>query len=83
VAIAPDLGERYLDTVYQPDWVQEFYPGSALAPDEQAAASGGADARDRTTPRPSRLSRRFRRTGTAASISAADREGHRYGGALR
>jgi N-(2-amino-2-carboxyethyl)-L-glutamate synthase len=26
VAIAPDLGERYLDTIYQPDWVQECYP---------------------------------------------------------
>jgi cysteine synthase A len=25
VAIAPDLGERYLDTVYQPDWVQKLY----------------------------------------------------------
>ena len=25
VAIAPDLGERYLDTIYQPDWVEEFY----------------------------------------------------------
>jgi N-(2-amino-2-carboxyethyl)-L-glutamate synthase len=25
VAIAPDLGERYLDTIYQPDWVEEHY----------------------------------------------------------
>jgi cysteine synthase A len=25
VAIAPDLGERYLDTVYQPAWLQEVY----------------------------------------------------------
>jgi N-(2-amino-2-carboxyethyl)-L-glutamate synthase len=25
VAIAPDLGERYLDTVYQADWVQQLY----------------------------------------------------------
>jgi 2,3-diaminopropionate biosynthesis protein SbnA len=25
VAIAPDLGERYLETVYQPEWVEEFY----------------------------------------------------------
>jgi cysteine synthase A len=25
VAIAPDLGERYLDTIYQPEWVEEFY----------------------------------------------------------
>ena len=25
VAIAPDLGERYLDTIYQSNWVQDFY----------------------------------------------------------
>jgi cysteine synthase A len=25
VAIAPDLGERYLDTVYQANWVQDLY----------------------------------------------------------
>ncbi|WP_217208198.1 2,3-diaminopropionate biosynthesis protein SbnA [Streptomyces sp. AC550_RSS872] len=25
VAIAPDLGERYLDTVYQPSWVRDVY----------------------------------------------------------
>jgi N-(2-amino-2-carboxyethyl)-L-glutamate synthase len=25
VAIAPDLGERYLDTVYQSNWVQGIY----------------------------------------------------------
>ncbi|WP_326656503.1 2,3-diaminopropionate biosynthesis protein SbnA [Streptomyces sp. NBC_00385] len=25
VAIAPDLGERYLDTVYQDNWVQDLY----------------------------------------------------------
>ena len=25
VAIAPDLGERYLDTVYQSNWVHDLY----------------------------------------------------------
>jgi len=25
VALAPDLGERYLDTVYQANWVQDLY----------------------------------------------------------
>ncbi|MFD9723112.1 2,3-diaminopropionate biosynthesis protein SbnA [Streptomyces sp. NPDC059072] len=25
VAIAPDLGERYIDTVYQPSWVRDVY----------------------------------------------------------
>jgi 2,3-diaminopropionate biosynthesis protein SbnA len=33
VAIAPDLGERYLDTVYQPDWVEEFYGEETLSPE--------------------------------------------------
>ena len=32
VAIAPDLGERYLETVYRPDWVQEHYPEAPQAP---------------------------------------------------
>ncbi|MFG2822956.1 2,3-diaminopropionate biosynthesis protein SbnA [Kitasatospora sp. NPDC048365] len=30
VAISPDLGERYLDTVYQTNWVQELYGPQAL-----------------------------------------------------
>jgi cysteine synthase A len=25
VAIAPDLGERYLDTIYQTNWLQDLY----------------------------------------------------------
>ena len=25
VAIAPDLGERYLDTIYQTNWLQAIY----------------------------------------------------------
>jgi N-(2-amino-2-carboxyethyl)-L-glutamate synthase len=36
VAIAPDLGERYLDTVYQTNWVQELYGAGVLAPDGPA-----------------------------------------------
>jgi len=32
VAIAPDLGERYLDTVYQTNWVQELYGEDVLTP---------------------------------------------------
>ncbi|MEU4984235.1 2,3-diaminopropionate biosynthesis protein SbnA [Streptomyces sp. NPDC021969] len=31
VAIAPDLGERYLDTIYQSNWVQTLYGDDALA----------------------------------------------------
>jgi 2,3-diaminopropionate biosynthesis protein SbnA len=30
VAIAPDLGERYLDTVYQVNWVHELYGADVL-----------------------------------------------------
>jgi 2,3-diaminopropionate biosynthesis protein SbnA len=30
VAIAPDLGERYLDTVYQTNWVQDLYGDDVL-----------------------------------------------------
>jgi N-(2-amino-2-carboxyethyl)-L-glutamate synthase len=31
VAIAPDLGERYLDTVYQPNWLEDLYGPDVLA----------------------------------------------------
>ncbi|MBO0789620.1 MAG: 2,3-diaminopropionate biosynthesis protein SbnA [Ktedonobacteraceae bacterium] len=34
VAISPDLGERYLNTIYQPDWLQEFYGEDVLSSDE-------------------------------------------------
>lgn len=27
VAISPDLGERYLDTIYNDDWVRDHFPG--------------------------------------------------------
>jgi cysteine synthase A len=30
VTIAPDLGERYLDTVYQPNWVQDLFGDDVL-----------------------------------------------------
>ncbi|WP_328540416.1 2,3-diaminopropionate biosynthesis protein SbnA [Streptomyces sp. NBC_00344] len=48
VAIAPDLGERYLDTVYQTNWVQDLYGEDALGPDPPSgadlAAAGPASA---------------------------------------
>lgn len=31
VAIAPDLGERYLDTIYQASWVRDLYGEDALS----------------------------------------------------
>ena len=37
VAIAPDLGERYLDTVYETDWVGEYYGQNVLGSDLRSA----------------------------------------------
>ena len=34
VAISPDLGERYLDTIYQPTWVEDIYGEHVLRPAE-------------------------------------------------
>ena len=34
VALAPDLGERYLDTIYQTNWVADLYGDDVLRPDE-------------------------------------------------
>lgn len=42
VAIAPDLGERYLDTVYQTNWLQDLYGEDVLGSDEQTAGSRSA-----------------------------------------
>jgi cysteine synthase A len=41
VAIAPDLGERYLDTVDQPNWVVDLY-GEVLLSDELTTAARSA-----------------------------------------
>lgn len=42
VAIAPDLGERYLETVYEPGWVRDLYGEDALGSEEPAALSWAA-----------------------------------------
>jgi cysteine synthase len=34
VTISPDLGERYVETIYADDWVQQHYGEGAVAPDE-------------------------------------------------
>jgi cysteine synthase A len=39
VAIAPDLGERYLDTVYQTNWLEDLYGEDVLSSDELTAGS--------------------------------------------
>ncbi|MFE0351338.1 2,3-diaminopropionate biosynthesis protein SbnA [Streptomyces griseoluteus] len=36
VAIAPDLGERYLDTVYQTNWLQDLFGDEILDPSRSA-----------------------------------------------
>jgi 2,3-diaminopropionate biosynthesis protein SbnA len=41
VAIAPDLGERYLDTVYQTNWLQDLY-GEDVLSDELTVGSASA-----------------------------------------
>jgi cysteine synthase A len=42
VAIAPDLGERYLDTVYQTNWLQDLYGEDVLSSDELTVSSRSA-----------------------------------------
>jgi cysteine synthase A len=39
VAIAPDLGERYLDTIYQTNWLQDLYGEDVLRSDKLTAGS--------------------------------------------
>lgn len=39
VAIAPDLGERYLDTIYHTNWVQALYGDDVLSSEELNAPS--------------------------------------------
>ena len=38
-AIAPDLGERYLDTVYQTNWLQDLYGEALLTTDQLTAGA--------------------------------------------
>ncbi|MFF3457468.1 2,3-diaminopropionate biosynthesis protein SbnA, partial [Streptomyces sp. NPDC002730] len=42
VAIAPDLGERYLDTIYQTNWLQDLYGEDVLNPDKVATGPWAA-----------------------------------------
>jgi cysteine synthase A len=45
VAVAPDLGERYLDTIYRASWFGDLYGEDVLSPGEPTADSGSlADA---------------------------------------
>ena len=42
VAVAPDLGERYLDTVYQTNWLEAIYGEDVLAPNEYKVSAFAA-----------------------------------------
>jgi N-(2-amino-2-carboxyethyl)-L-glutamate synthase len=42
VSIAPYLGERYLDTIYQTNWVEDLYGEDVLGTDELTAGSRSA-----------------------------------------
>jgi cysteine synthase A len=42
VAIAPDFGERYLDTVYHTNWVLDLYGEDVLSSTELTPASRSA-----------------------------------------
>ena len=42
VAIAPDLGERYLDTIYQTNWLEDLYGEDVLSSDELTAGQPAA-----------------------------------------
>jgi 2,3-diaminopropionate biosynthesis protein SbnA len=39
VALAPDLGERYLDTIYRPGWLHDVYGEGVLSSDDLIASS--------------------------------------------
>ncbi|MFF3465070.1 2,3-diaminopropionate biosynthesis protein SbnA [Streptomyces sp. NPDC001984] len=41
VAIAPDLGERYLDTIYQTNWLQDLYGDLFLGEQDPAQVPAG------------------------------------------
>jgi cysteine synthase A len=42
VTIAPDLGERYLDTIYQSNWVQDLYGDESFDSDELTTGARSA-----------------------------------------
>ena len=47
--IAPDLGERYLNTIYQPNWLQDVYGEDMLHSNERNIGSQLPD-RQHTAP---------------------------------
>lgn len=47
VAIAPDFGERYLDTIYNPSWLDEHFPGEMLGGDPRFRSPRPRNAKSR------------------------------------
>lgn len=66
VAIAPDLGERYLDTIYHTNWLQDIYGEDVLHPHEVPAGSRAASAAS-----PARWRRRL-------DLQTGDRNGNQH-----
>ena len=66
VAIAPDLGERYLDTIYQTNWLEDLYGEDVLSSDEPTAGPSppAATTPGRSAGRSLKLSARSSRTRT-------------------
>ncbi|MEW2272269.1 2,3-diaminopropionate biosynthesis protein SbnA [Streptomyces sp. SID685] len=54
VAIAPDMGERYLDTVYQTNWLQDLYGDDVLTAEGLDTGTGEVESATRTSERRSR-----------------------------
>lgn len=65
VAIAPDLGDRYLDTIYQANWLQDLYGDDVLNSDEVAGDSWAASPASPT------------RSGRGPELQTGDRSGSR------
>jgi cysteine synthase A len=42
VALSPDMGERYLETIYQSNWVADLYGDEVLTSPELATSSQAA-----------------------------------------
>ncbi|MBA9044440.1 MULTISPECIES: 2,3-diaminopropionate biosynthesis protein SbnA [Streptomyces] len=54
VAIAPDMGERYLDTVYQTNWLQDLYGDHVLTAEGLDTVTEEVESATRTSERRSR-----------------------------
>ncbi|MEX5295306.1 2,3-diaminopropionate biosynthesis protein SbnA [Kocuria sp. CPCC 205268] len=70
VAVSPDLGRPYLDTIYQPDWVLDHFGAEALAGSDGTAGPGRRSAPG-AEPRPREAAPATDRVAAAAPRSAS------------